>query len=338
MSVLLTGGTGYIGSHTAVELLDAGYDVVLADDLSNSEESVVGRIERICGKRPLFYKADVKNRGILGRIFSENDIEAVIHFAGFKAVGESVGEPLMYYRNNLDTAISVLETMKETGCRRFIFSSSATVYGMNNTVPFREDMPRSSTNPYGTTKLMIEMIMEDLCRADGTFSCVALRYFNPVGAHPSGLIGEKPSGVPNNLTPYIQQVASGIREKLYVFGNDYDTPDGTGVRDYIHVTDLAAGHLCAMKYSSDHPGFLAVNLGTGTGYSVLEMVRAFEKVNGVKIPYEISPRRPGDIASCYADVTRAKQLLGWQAEKGLEDMLRDAWNWEKNRTGRQDNE
>lgn len=338
MSVLLTGGTGYIGSHTAVELLDAGYDVVLADDLSNSEESVVGRIERICGKRPLFYKADVKDRGILGRIFSENDIEAVIHFAGFKAVGESVGEPLMYYRNNLDTAISVLETMKETGCRRFIFSSSATVYGMNNTVPFREDMPRSSTNPYGTTKLMIEMIMEDLCRSDDTFSCVALRYFNPVGAHPSGLIGEKPSGVPNNLTPYIQQVASGIREKLYVFGNDYDTPDGTGVRDYIHVTDLAAGHLCAMKYSSDHPGFCAVNLGTGTGYSVLEMVRAFEKVNGVKIPYEISPRRPGDIASCYADVTKAKRLLGWQAEKGLEDMLRDAWNWEKNRTGRQESE
>ena len=333
MAVLLTGGTGYIGSHTAVELLDAGHDVVLADDLSNSEESVVGRIERICGKKPVFYKADVKDREELGRIFEENDIEAVIHFAGFKAVGESVGEPLMYYRNNLDTAISVLETMKETGCRRFIFSSSATVYGMNNTVPFREDMPRSATNPYGTTKLMIEMIMEDLCRADSSFSCIALRYFNPVGAHPSGLIGEKPSGVPNNLTPYIQQVASGIREKLYIFGNDYDTPDGTGVRDYIHVTDLAAGHLCAMKYSCGHPGFLAVNLGTGTGYSVLEMVRAFEKVNGVKIPYEISPRRPGDIASCYADVTRARQLLGWQAEKGLEDMLRDAWNWEKNRIG-----
>lgn len=331
MAVLLTGGTGYIGSHTAVELLNAGYDVVIADDLSNSEESVVGRIERICGRSVAFYRADVKDRERLSVIFDENDIDAVIHFAGFKAVGESVEKPLMYYRNNLDTALSVLEIMKERGCGRFIFSSSATVYGMNNTVPFREDMPRSATNPYGTTKLMIEMIMEDVCRADPSFSCVALRYFNPVGAHPSGLIGEKPSGVPNNLTPYIQQVASGIREKLYIFGDDYDTPDGTGVRDYIHVTDLAKGHLYAMKYSMESKGFCAVNLGTGAGYSVLEMVRAFEKVNGVKIPYEISPRRAGDIASCYADVAKAEELLGWRAEKGLEDMLRDAWNWERNR-------
>lgn len=331
MAVLLTGGTGYIGSHTAVELLNAGYDVVIADDLSNSEESVVGRIERICGRSVVFYRADVKDRERLSVIFDENDIDAVIHFAGFKAVGESVEKPLMYYRNNLDTALSVLEIMKERGCGRFIFSSSATVYGMNNTVPFREDMPRSATNPYGTTKLMIEMIMEDVCRADPSFSCVALRYFNPVGAHPSGLIGEKPSGVPNNLTPYIQQVASGIREKLYIFGDDYDTPDGTGVRDYIHVTDLAKGHLYAMKYSMESKGFCAVNLGTGAGYSVLEMVRAFEKVNGVKIPYEISPRRAGDIASCYADVAKAEELLGWRAEKGLEDMLRDAWNWERNR-------
>ncbi|MBO4360699.1 MAG: UDP-glucose 4-epimerase GalE [Eubacteriaceae bacterium] len=332
MAVLLTGGTGYIGSHTAVELINAGYGVVIADDLSNSEESVVDRIRMITGTAPVFYRADVKDRSKLEKIFAENDIEAVIHFAGFKAVGESVSEPLMYYRNNLDSALSVLETMKERGCTRFIFSSSATVYGMHNQVPFREDMPRSSTNPYGSTKLMIEMIMEDLCTADPSFCCVALRYFNPVGAHPSGLIGEKPSGVPNNLTPYIQQVASGIREKLYVFGDDYDTPDGTGVRDYIHVTDLAAGHLAAMKYSSDSRGFTAVNLGTGRGYSVLEMVRAFEKVNGVKIPYEISPRRPGDIASCYADVTKARELFGWEAGKGLEDMLRDAWNWERNRT------
>ena len=332
MSVLLTGGAGYIGSHTAVELINAGYDCVIADDLSNSEESVIDRIGAITGKRPSFVKADVTDREIVKQIFEKYDIEAVIHFAGFKAVGESVEKPLMYYRNNLDSALSVLEVMKEHRCGRFIFSSSATVYGMNNTVPFREDMPLSATNPYGWTKLMIERILEDACRADSGLSVVALRYFNPVGAHPSGLIGEKPSGVPNNLMPYIQQVAGGIRERLSIFGDDYDTPDGTGVRDYIHVVDLAKGHVSALDFSGSSRGFTAVNLGTGTGYSVLQMVKAFEKVNGVSVPYTVAPRRAGDIASCYADVSLAKKLFGWEARLGLEDMLRDAWNWEKKRT------
>ena len=333
MSVLLTGGTGFIGSHTAVELIEAGHSVVIADDLSNSEKSVVDRIEEITGVRPAFYQIDAADKAALQKVFEEQDIDTVIHFAGFKAVGESVEKPLEYYRNNLDTTLTLLETMRSNGCKKIIFSSSATVYSLSDDVPVTEESgPLGCTNPYGWTKYMIEQILKDACAADPELSVVLLRYFNPIGAHESGLIGEKPAGIPNNLMPYITQVAQGIREKLSVFGDDYDTPDGTGVRDYIHVVDLAKGHLAALKYADSHKGCEVFNLGTGHGYSVLDLVKTFEKVNGVEIPYVITDRRPGDIALCYADTAKAEKVLGWKAEKGIEDMCRDSWNWQQHLT------
>ena len=329
--ILLTGGTGYIGSHTAVELLNAGHDVVIADNLYNSEESVVDRIEKITGKRPAFYNIDVSDNASMEKIFVEHEIEGIMHFAGYKAVGESVEKPLSYYRNNIDTALTLLELMEEHDVKRFIFSSSATVYSKSDKVPYVEtDENTGCTNPYGWTKYMIEEIMKDAAAADPDMSLVALRYFNPIGAHQSGLIGEKPNGIPNNLMPYITQTAAGIRPMLRVFGNDYPTPDGTGVRDYIHVVDLAKGHLAALDYSGSHKGYEIFNLGTGNGVSVLELVHAFEKVNGLKIPYEITDRRPGDIATCYANPSKANEILGWKAELTIEDMCRDSWNWEQN--------
>ncbi len=330
MSILLTGGCGFIGSHTAVEVIEAGQDVVIADDLSNSEESVVERIGQITGKRPVFYHIDVADEAALSRVFEENEIEAVIHFAGFKAVGESVEKPLEYYDNNLNTTLTLLKVMRRFRVRRFIFSSSATVYSLVEDVPFTEESgPLGCTNPYGWTKYMIEQILKDVCVADPEMSVVLLRYFNPIGAHESGLIGEKPNGIPNNLMPYVTQVAQGIRPQLNVFGNDYPTPDGTGVRDYIHVVDLAKGHVAALDYSREHEGCEVFNLGTGHGYSVLDLVNTFEEVNGVKIPYEIAPRRAGDIATCYADTKKAEEVLGWKAGKDIKDMCRDAWRWQK---------
>lgn len=329
--ILLTGAAGYIGSHTAVELLDAGERVVIVDDLSNSEESVIDRIGQITGSRPAFYRGDVADAALISRIFEEHEITAVMHFAGFKAVGESVEKPLAYYRNNLDTTLTLLETMLRFGCMRFIFSSSATVYGMSREVPFQETARAGGcTNPYGWTKYMIEQILTDTAAANPEMSVVLLRYFNPIGAHESALIGEKPNGIPNNLMPYITQVAVGQLERLRVFGNDYPTADGTGVRDYIHVVDLAKGHLAALKYSETHTGTEIINLGTGVGYSVLDVIHAFESATGVHIPYEFAPRRSGDIAVCYADPTKAHQLLGWRAEKSLEDMCRDSWRWQQN--------
>ena len=329
MAVLLTGGAGYIGSHTAVELMNAGYDVVIADDLSNSSEKVLERIEKLGGRKLRFYKIDVCGRKELDRVFDENDVEAVIHFAGKKAVGESVAMPLAYYRNNLDATLSVMESMKAHGVTKLIFSSSATVYGIPEKTPVDESAPRWCTNPYGWTKYMSEQIMRDACAADKELCCVLLRYFNPIGAHESGMIGEDPEGIPNNLMPFISQVAIGRREKLGVFGNDYPTPDGTGVRDYIHVVDLAKGHIAALKYAEKHTGCEAVNLGTGVGYSVMDIVNTFIRVNGVDIPYQIMPRRPGDAALIYADPSLAKEKLGWTAEKTLEDMCRDTWRWQK---------
>lgn len=328
--VLLTGGTGFIGSHTAVELIGTGYDVVIVDDLSNSEKSVIDSIEKITKIKPIFLKADVTDGEALDKVFSEQDIDAVIHFAGFKAVGESVDKPIEYYRNNLDSTLTLLETMKKHGVKNIIFSSSATVYSLVEEVPFTEESgPLGCTNPYGWTKYMIEQILKDVSVADPDMSVVLLRYFNPIGAHESGLIGEKPNGIPNNLMPYITQVAQGIRPKLNVFGNDYPTHDGTGVRDYIHVVDLAKGHVAALEYSQKHSGCEVFNLGTGQGYSVLDLVKTFEKVNGIKIPYEIVGRRPGDIATCYADTQKAENVLGWKAEKGIEDMCRDSWRWQQ---------
>ena len=329
MAILLTGGAGYIGSHTAVELMNAGHDIVIADDLSNACEKVLERIEKLGGRKPVFYRIDVCDKAALENVFRENDIAAVIHFAGKKAVGESVAKPLMYYRNNLDATITLLEVMEEFGVKKLIFSSSATVYGIPETSPVDESFPRWCTNPYGWTKYMSEQIMRDACAADKALCCVLLRYFNPIGAHESGMIGEDPEGIPNNLMPYISQVAIGRRELLGVFGNDYPTPDGTGVRDYIHVVDLAKGHLAALGYAMEHEGCEAVNLGTGVGYSVLDIVKTFERVNGVKIPYRIMDRRPGDAAAYYADPSLAAKMLGWRAEKGLEDMCRDTWRWQK---------
>jgi len=329
-TVLLTGGAGFIGSHTAVELINSGFDVVIADDLSNSSEDVIDRIEKITGTRPAFYKCDCADAPTMDGIFASRRIDAVIHFAGFKAVGESVSKPLMYYRNNIDTALTVLELMEKHSVKRFIFSSSATVYGAGGTPPLTENAPTGGcTNPYGQTKFMIEQILQDAAFADTDLSVVLLRYFNPIGAHESGLIGEKPNGIPNNLMPYITQVAAGIREKLSVFGNDYPTHDGTGVRDYIHVTDLAKGHVAALKYAENHTGAEVFNLGTGTGYSVLDIVKAFENATGISVPYVIAPRRSGDVAVCFADPAKAAELLGWRAEKTLEDMCRDSWNWQK---------
>ena len=330
-AILLTGGTGFIGSHTAVELLEAGEEIVIVDDLSNSGADMLERLRTITGRTPRFYQADVADHDAMERVFSENDIHAVIHFAGFKAVGESVEKPVAYYRNNLDTTLTLLETMQRHGVKQFVFSSSATVYGMSEHVPFTEDMPSlGCTNPYGWTKYMIERILTDAAAADKELSVVLLRYFNPIGAHKSGLIGERPNGIPNNLMPYITQVAAGIRERLSVYGSDYPTHDGTGVRDYIHVVDLAKGHVAALRYAAAHTGTEIINLGTGKGYSVLDVVHAFETANQVKIPYVLAPRRPGDIATCYAGTEKAKRLLGWQAEKGLEEMCRDSWRWQQN--------
>lgn len=328
MSVLLTGGCGYIGSHTAVVMMEAGYDVILADDFRNCSRSVPERIRRITGKRPRTVDVDVCSRERMRELFAGEKIDGVIHFAGLKAVGESTVIPTAYYRDNLDSTLTLLELMVEYGCRTIVFSSSATVYGGGD-VPFTESSPvTDSTNPYGRSKIMNERIIQDAARAYG-LSAVLLRYFNPVGAHPSGLIGEEPSGVPGNLMPFVSQVAAGLREKLMVFGDDYPTPDGTGVRDYIHIMDLAEGHIKALEYAEDHSGCIAVNLGTGRGASVLELVRTYEKVSGVKIPYEITARRPGDIAECWSDPSLAEELLGWKAKRTLEDMCADAWNWQK---------
>ena len=329
MTILLTGGAGFIGSHTAVACLEAGYDVVIADNFYNSSPETPRRVEKITGRHVTVCEADIADKAALRRVFDAQPIDAVIHFAGYKAVGESVAKPVMYYRNNLDTTLTLLEVMAEHGCRRIVFSSSATVYGGNNPVPLTEDMPVGGcTNPYGWTKYFIEEILRSAAAADEALSVVLLRYFNPIGAHESGLIGERPNGVPNNLMPYITQVAAGIREKLSVFGDDYPTVDGTGVRDYIHVVDLAKGHVAAVKYVVSGLGCEVFNLGTGIGYSVLDMVHAFEKANGVKVPYQIVGRRPGDLPTCYADPAKSERVLGWKAEKNLEDMCRDSWNWQ----------
>ncbi len=327
MAILVPGGMGYIGSHTCVELIQAGREVIILDNLSNSKEEVLNRIQTVTGVRPKFYYADLLDQPAVEQVFRENQIDAVIHFAGLKAVGESVQQPLRYYRNNLTGTLVLLQVMEQFGCKKLVFSSSATVYGTNPNVPFREDYPLSTTNPYGATKLMIEDMLRDVAAADPTWSVALLRYFNPIGAHESGLIGEDPNGIPNNLLPYVAQVAVGKLEKLHVFGNDYDTVDGTGVRDYIHVVDLAQGHLKALDYLEDHTGAEPFNLGTGTGYSVLQVVDAFEKASGRKVPYCIDPRRPGDIATCYADATKALQVLGWKAQRGIEEMCRDSWNF-----------
>lgn len=331
MKVLLTGGAGYIGSHTCVEMLNAGHEAVIVDNFVNSSPEAVRRVEQITGRSVKCYEADVRDRDAMDRIFSENDFDAVVHFAGLKAVGESVAMPLEYYRNNLDSTLTLCEVMKAHGVRRIIFSSSATVYGAQPTCPYREDMPSAGcTNPYGWTKFMIEKILQGVCTANPDWSVVLLRYFNPIGAHSSGLIGENPNGIPNNVMPYITKVAVGELEKFHVFGNDYKTHDGTGVRDYIHVCDLARGHVLACGYASSHTGCEIINLGTGTGYSVLDLVNTFTRVNGVEIPYQIDPRRPGDIDECWSDPSKAAGLLGWKAEKDLEDMCRDAWNFQKN--------
>ena len=330
-TVLLAGGAGYIGSHTAVELLEAGYDVVIADNYSNSCPEAVKRVEEITGKAVKTYECDIKDSAKLDQIFAENKIDAVIHFAGLKAVGESVAKPVLYYRNNIDTTLSLLESMERAGVKKIIFSSSATVYGEENPVPYTEDMPRGTcTNPYGWTKVMMEQILEDAAKADDQLSVVLLRYFNPIGAHPSGRIGEDPQGIPNNLMPYVSQVAVGRREKLTIFGRDYATPDGTARRDYIHVVDLAKGHVKAIGYILEHGGVEIFNLGTGTPYSVTEIVETFEKVNGVPVPHVYGERRPGDLPESYANADKALAVLGWKTEKTLEDMCRDSWNWQKN--------
>ncbi len=328
MKVLLTGGAGYIGSHTCVELLDAGYEVVIADNFSNSKPLVIDRIREITGKDVAVYAIDVADKEALDKVFCEHEIDSVIHFAGYKAVGESCRIPVAYYRNNIDTILSVLEVMKAHNVRKVVFSSSATVYGTPEAVPLTETMRTGCTNPYGWTKWMIEQILRDAAAADSDLSVVLLRYFNPIGAHESGMIGEDPSGIPNNLLPFITQVAIGKLQKLNVFGDDYPTKDGSGVRDYIHVVDLAKGHVKAIEYADKHTGSEVFNLGTGIGYSVFDIVHAFEEVNGLKIPYTVTPRRPGDIAECYADPKKAREELGWVAEKDLRAMCRDAWNWQ----------
>lgn len=329
MSILITGGAGYIGSHTMVELLNRGESVVGFDNYANSDPKVLDRIRQITGKDFKFYECDMLDKDGLRRIFSENQIDAVIHFAGLKAVGESVQKPLEYYHVNVGGTISLCEVMREFGCGRIVFSSSATVYGMHNPVPFTEDMPLSTTNPYGSTKLMIEQILTDISIANPEWSIALLRYFNPIGAHESGLIGENPNGIPNNLLPYVAKVATGKLERLSVYGDDYETPDGTGVRDYIHVVDLAQGHLKAVDYVMAHKGTNAFNLGTGHGSSVLEVVRAFEQASGKTIPYTIAPRRAGDIATSYADCSKAKELLGWQGTRNIDQMCADLWNFAK---------
>ncbi|MBR3280263.1 MAG: UDP-glucose 4-epimerase GalE [Clostridia bacterium] len=330
MAILLTGGTGYIGSHTAIELLKAGEDIVIVDNLSNSKIEMVDKIKHISNKDFKFYKADILDKEALNKVFEENDIKEVIHFAGLKAVGESCIKPIEYYHNNVSGTLVLLDVMRNHNCKKIVFSSSATVYGSPETVPIKEDFPLHTTNPYGTTKLFIEMILQDVYAADNDWSVMLLRYFNPIGANESGEIGENPNGIPNNLMPYINMVAVGKLDHLNVFGNDYDTPDGTGVRDYIHVVDLALGHLKAVEKARTTTGVNIYNLGTGKGYSVLDIVHAFEKANDLKIKYEIAPRRPGDIAICYADPTKAKEELGWEATRDLEQMCKDSWRFAKN--------
>ena len=328
MAVLVTGGAGFIGSHTCVELLGAGEEVVIIDNFSNSKPQVLDKIREITGKNFKFYEVDLLDEQGVKRVFDENpDIDSVIHFAALKAVGESVQKPLEYYHNNLTGTLVLCKQMRDHNVKKIVFSSSATVYGSPASLPIRENFPLSTTNPYGSTKLMIEMILKDLCVPDKDWSVALLRYFNPIGAHPSGLIGEEPDGIPNNLLPYVARVACGELECLSVFGDDYDTPDGTGVRDYIHVVDLAKGHLCAINWVRNNKGADAFNLGTGQGYSVLQIVHAFEKYSGRKVNYKIAPRRPGDIAACYADPSKAKEVLGWEAHLGIEEMCRDSWNY-----------
>ncbi len=330
-TILLAGGAGYIGSHTAVELLNAGYEVVVADNFSNSSPEAIRRVEKITDKIVKLYELDIKDNAKLFEVFKENKIDAVIHFAGLKAVGESVQKPIMYYRNNIDTTLSLLETMNEFGVKNVIFSSSATVYGEENPVPYTETMKRGvCTNPYGWTKSMMEQIFEDAAKADENLSVILLRYFNPIGAHESGIIGEDPQGIPNNLMPYVSQVAVGKRECLTIFGNDYPTHDGTCTRDYIHVVDLAKGHVKAIDYILSHNCVEIINLGTGTPYSVTEIVCTFEKVNGIKVNHVYGPRRTGDLPECYANANKAYEYLGWKTEKNLEDMCRDSWRWQKN--------
>ncbi len=338
MKILVTGGLGYIGSHTVVELLKRGYEAVVVDNLCNSNPKVKGRIEEITGKSFDFYKCDIRDKALLDKVLEEHKVDCCIHFAGLKAVGESVKEPLMYYENNLSGTLTLLKSMTEHGCKNIIFSSSATVYGDPKEIPIKETCPKGEcTNPYGQTKSMLEQILTDIRKADNEWNVVLLRYFNPIGAHSSGMLGEDPNGIPNNLMPYITQVAIGKREKLGVFGNDYDTPDGTGVRDYIHVVDLAVGHIKALEAIKRNCGLDIYNLGTGRGYSVLEVVQNFEKASGVKIPYEIMPRRAGDIATCYSDPAKAEKELGWKAEFGIFEMCRDSWNWQsKNPNGYSD--
>jgi UDP-glucose 4-epimerase len=327
MKILLTGGAGYIGSHTYIELFMAGHRAVIVDNFCNSSTRVIKRLETITEEPVIYYHVDVCDKKALDGVFSRHDFDAAIHFAGLKAVGESTEKPLEYYRNNVDSTLSLCEVMKERGLRRIVVSSSATVYGMSDDMPLVETMPTGCTNPYGWTKYMIEQILSDAARAYPDWAVALLRYFNPIGAHHSGLIGEDPVGIPNNLMPYITQVASGKLQELHVFGNDYPTPDGTGVRDYIHVVDLARGHVAACEYLAENKGCEVFNLGTGTGYSVLDVVSAFERVNGLTIPYAVFPRRPGDVARCYANPDKAKKRLRWQAEKKLEDMCEDAWRW-----------
>lgn len=329
MSILVTGGAGYIGSHTVIELLNTGREVVIVDDFSNSKPEVLDSIKKITGKDFKFYEINYLDKEKLDKVFKENNIEAVLNFAGFKAVGESVQKPIEYYTNNISGALTLLEVMKENNVKKFVFSSSATVYGSPEIIPITEECKTGgTTNPYGTSKLFIEQILKDIYVSDNTWDIVILRYFNPIGAHESGLIGEEPQGIPNNLMPYIVRVANGTLKELSVFGDDYDTTDGTGVRDYIHVVDLAKGHVLAIEKYSE-PGVHICNLGTGVGYSVLDIVKAFERVNGVKINYEIKDRRPGDIATCYADPSRAKKELGWVATRGIDEMCRDTWNFAK---------
>ncbi len=331
MAVLVTGGAGYIGSHTCVELLQAGYEVVVLDNLCNSSEKSLERVKAITGKDLTFYKGDILDREILGKIFAENTIDSCIHFAGLKAVGESVAKPWEYYQNNIAGTLTLVDVMRQNGVKNIIFSSSATVYGDPAQIPITEECPKGQcTNPYGWTKSMLEQVLSDMQKADPEWNVILLRYFNPIGAHESGTMGENPNGIPNNLMPYITQVAVGKLAELGVFGDDYDTPDGTGVRDYIHVVDLAIGHVKALKKIEEKAGLCVYNLGTGVGYSVLDIVHSFEEANDLKIPYSIKPRRPGDVPTCYSDATKAKEELGWVAERGIKEMCADSWRWQKN--------
>lgn len=332
MNILVTGGAGYIGSHTCVELLNAGYDIIVVDNYYNSSPKSLERVKELTGKDFKSYECDIRDSEGMDKIFKENKIDAVIHFAGLKAVGESCQKPIEYYDNNIGGTLKLCDVMRNNGCKNIVFSSSATVYGMNNVSPLKETMKTGgTTNPYGTTKYMIEIILEDICKADNEWNVTLLRYFNPIGAHKSGRIGENPNGIPNNLMPYITQVAIGKREFLSVYGNDYDTHDGTGVRDYIHVVDLAEGHVKAVdNILEGNKGVQVFNLGTGIGYSVLDIVKAFNKAYGKELPYKIAPRRPGDIATCYSDPTKAKEVLGWEAKRGIEEMCEDSWRWQSN--------